>query len=105
MKLDDDIRAEARALARADAMLNFYIKILGSADLDEDGYEYVVIDLLTDLAHFCSDRGLDFEELLARAEHLHEDESGLEPEECPQSPTQPKNMLELWTPEKGRKPS
>ena|ERR1035438_4900657 len=101
----DDIRAEAWALARADAMLNFYSKILGSADLREDGYENVLTDLLTDLAHFYSGRGLNFEELLDRAMCLYEDERGQAPEQCLPSPTQPKTMLDLWTPEKGRKPS
>src|ERR1017187_7280558 len=79
-RFDEHIQAEARALQRADAVLNFYGKILTSADIANDGFETVVLDLLADVRHFCMERDLDFTSLVKRATEHFEIESGIRPE-------------------------
>ena len=79
-RFGEDIRAEARALQNAYAVVNFYAKILTGTPLEQDGCENVVTDLLADIRHFCSERDLDFTGLLERATEHYEIESGKRPE-------------------------
>jgi|ERR1017187_911566 hypothetical protein len=80
-RFEEHIRAEARALQRADAVLNFYGRILTSADIAHDGFETVALDLLADVRHFCMERDLDFTSLVKRATEHFEIECGIRPGE------------------------
>lgn len=52
-RLDEHVVSEARALQRAYAVVNFCSTILGASDLETEGYETVLTDLLADLRHPC----------------------------------------------------
>jgi hypothetical protein len=57
----------------AEVALKAFAETVGGS-LDDDEVEALVKDLLTDLAHFCDQRGLSFYDIVEDAGRYHRDE-------------------------------